>query len=137
MTVRGEPRLVSMCHCQQCQRRTGSAFGVAAFFDEDQVVDRQGEPSEFRRQGESGGGLSFRFCPRCGSTVFWIAERRPGQVAIAAGAFADPGFPAPSRTVWTEFRHQWLEAGASLPAHPGNPQGPEPTPRRPSPTPES
>ncbi|TIW65491.1 MAG: aldehyde-activating protein, partial [Mesorhizobium sp.] len=28
-----EPDIVSLCHCLDCQRRTGSPFGVAAFFD--------------------------------------------------------------------------------------------------------
>ena len=26
----GAPRRVSVCHCKACQRRTGSAFGIAA-----------------------------------------------------------------------------------------------------------
>jgi hypothetical protein len=27
-----DPDTVSACHCGECQRRTGSVFGVAAFF---------------------------------------------------------------------------------------------------------
>ena len=37
LRCQGEPRRVSMCHCIDCQRRTGSAFGVAAFFERDKV----------------------------------------------------------------------------------------------------
>jgi hypothetical protein len=29
--VTGEPPRVGVCHCMECQRRTGSAFGVVAF----------------------------------------------------------------------------------------------------------
>nr|WP_246674248.1 GFA family protein [Mesorhizobium sp. B4-1-1] len=28
----GEPRLVALCHCLECQRRTGSTYVIAAFF---------------------------------------------------------------------------------------------------------
>jgi hypothetical protein len=31
--VAGEPDAVVACHCGQCQRRTGSVFGVGAFGD--------------------------------------------------------------------------------------------------------
>src|SRR5262245_15411324 len=32
VTVQGEPEFVVLCHCTQCQRRTGSPFGVGAYF---------------------------------------------------------------------------------------------------------
>ena len=35
--VSGEPDAVVACHCGECQRRTGSVFGVAAFFKKEHV----------------------------------------------------------------------------------------------------
>jgi hypothetical protein len=35
--VSGDPSLMVACHCEQCQRRTGMAFGVSAYFPADQV----------------------------------------------------------------------------------------------------
>src|SRR3954470_3191428 len=64
----GEPEYVSSCACQACQRRTGSAFGVTAFFQEAQMVGEWGESSVFERVGGSGQPMFFRFCPNCGST---------------------------------------------------------------------
>jgi hypothetical protein len=29
-------------------------------------------------------------------------------VSVAIGAFADPHFPPPVRTVWTKTKHEWL-----------------------------
>ena len=37
VTVRGDPTRVAMCHCLECQRRTGSTFGVQAFYPRAQV----------------------------------------------------------------------------------------------------
>ncbi|GGJ03647.1 GFA family protein [Neoroseomonas lacus] len=105
---RGERRLVSLCHCLDCQRRTGSAFGIAAFFGRDDVTN-EGRASACIRRGDSGHALRFHFCPDCGSTVFWEPERRPGDLAVAVGAFADPGFPAPAKSVFEHRRHPWIQ----------------------------
>jgi hypothetical protein len=102
-----EPASVSLCHCLDCQRRTGSAFGIAAFYPRDAVRVR-GESSRFARKTEEGFEFSFHFCPRCGSTVYWESSRKPGYVAVAAGAFADPAFPAPAKAHFAEHQHPWL-----------------------------
>jgi len=33
----GEPAFVAACHCTECQRRTGSPFGVSTYFPKEQV----------------------------------------------------------------------------------------------------
>ena len=114
----GDPALVSSCHCLACQRRTGALFGSTSFFKRSQVVSIEGEHRTWRRQGDSGRFLTFHFCPTCGSNVFWDSERMPDMLSVAVGAFADPDFPAPSRTVWTENKHGWLPLPAAIPHHP-------------------
>ena len=105
----GDPLSVSLCHCLACQRRTGSTYGIAAFFETEQV-EITGKRSEYKRQAESGYAVDHRFCPSCGSTVLWYPERMPGRVAVAVGAFGDPSFPAPSKSVHIESRHPWVES---------------------------
>ncbi|THD77547.1 MAG: GFA family protein [Phenylobacterium sp.] len=121
ITLRGDPKMVSSCACQACQRRTGSAFGVTAFFAHDQVAGTEGEANIFQRIGESGKPLIFRFCPACGSTVWWEPLARPDRVAVAAGAFADPGFPAPQRLIWTDYKAAWVHAPEGAPEFPRSP----------------
>jgi hypothetical protein len=104
----GDPRIVSSCHCLACQRRTGALFGATAFFPRGQIAATEGAYKTWRRQGDSGAWLTFHFCPTCGSTVFWESEGLPDVVTIAVGAFADPAFPRPARSVWTTNRHDWL-----------------------------
>ncbi len=102
----GEPLKVSLCHCFACQRRTGGPYGVAAFFSSGDV--RPAGPAQaFRRIADSGFAVTSHFCPRCGATVYWEPERKPGQVAVAIGAFADPTFPAPTQAVRDDRRHPW------------------------------
>jgi hypothetical protein len=121
VSVRGDPRLVGACHCEACQRRTGSAFGLAAFFEQTQVVETTGEPALYTRRAESGAELTFSFCANCGSTVHWTRNSQPGMIAIAVGAFADPDFPGPSRVVWAQSRHVWMEGFGDLPRFPRAP----------------
>jgi hypothetical protein len=95
----GDPARVSLCHCLACQRRTGSTYGIAAFFLHESVVVT-GDTKAYSRSSDIGYSVTFYFCPHCGSTVYWNAARKPDMVAVAVGAFADPAFPAPSQAVY-------------------------------------
>jgi hypothetical protein len=90
-----------MCHCLECQRRTGGVISNQARFRREQVTFG-GEARAWMRTAESGNVLTFHFCPTCGSTVYWESEGFPGYVPVAIGNFADP---APTIAVWEESRH--------------------------------
>ncbi len=102
-----EPVSVSLCHCLDCQRRTGSTYGIAAFFARGQV-EISGTFLDYARASDSGHSVVHHFCPDCGSTVFWEPTRKPEVIAVAVGAFADPRFPAPSKSVYLQHRHPWV-----------------------------
>ncbi len=121
----GEPRKVSMCHCLDCQRRTGSAFSVAVFYPRERVAV-EGATRTFTRDSASGKPVTFHFCERCGSNLFWEPERMPDLIGVAIGAFADPGFPMPEQSVWTRDKHAWLDLPAAMRAFEANPP-PRPT----------
>ncbi len=103
----GHPVKVSLCSCINCQRRTGSAFGIAAFYDKSELTI-QGGSTAYTRLGDSGNAITFHFCPNCGSTVYWERDHMPDVIAVAVGAFADPEFPPPSRAVYEQHQPQWV-----------------------------
>lgn len=105
--VTGEPVRVSICHCLACQRRTGSVFGEQARFPRENVAI-SGQSTEYRRVGDEGGGASFHFCPQCGATVYYEAQGLEDYLTIPVGAFADPGFPAPTVSVYEDRMHRWV-----------------------------
>ena len=111
LTITGEPVRISMCHCLECQRRTGAVTSNQARFAREQITVA-GKATEWARTAESGNALTFRFCPVCGSTVYWTGAGFPGFLAVAIGTFADPNFPAPTISVWEECRHDWVPAPA-------------------------
>ena len=104
----GEPAKVSLCHCLDCQRRTGAPFSIAAFYPRAAVTRLRGADRSFRRPSESGFDVVFHFCPECGSNLWWEPERLPDRIGVAVGAFADPSFPAPEQAVFTADQHHWL-----------------------------
>ncbi|HZR81622.1 MAG TPA: GFA family protein [Candidatus Binatia bacterium] len=104
----GDPRKISMCHCRECQRRTGSPFSVAVFYERSRFEVRSGTSEVFERSSASGFPVRFHFCPRCGSNVYWEPARMPDLVGVAVGAFADPTFPQPEQSVWTREKHPWI-----------------------------
>jgi hypothetical protein len=113
VTCAGEPVRVSMCHCLECQKRTGAPFGAQARFDRSQVRS-EGAVTEFERIGDEGNRITFRFCPSCGSTVYWTLSGLPNIVAVALGNFADRDLPTPRISVYESRRHPWV----IVPDHP-------------------
>jgi hypothetical protein len=107
--VEGDPFVVSICHCLDCQRRTGSAFGMQSAFRSGQV-EIEGRYSGFSRISEEADRRehTFHFCPDCGSQVFYTEADDGDLVVISVGSFADPTFPPPTESGYNSRRHQWI-----------------------------
>lgn len=105
--VVGEPVRVSICHCLACQRRSGSAFAEQARFRREDVTP-SGRSTVYERAGDKGPGARFHFCPVCGATVYYEPVGMPEFVAVPVGAFAEPGFPTPTVSVYEERMHGWV-----------------------------
>jgi hypothetical protein len=103
----GDPVRVSVCHCLDCQRRSGSAFATQARWPEAQVTV-SGSARRWERIADSGHKATYQFCRDCGSTVAYVIEGWPGVVAVPVGAFADPSFPAPKFSVYEHRKYPWV-----------------------------
>jgi len=114
VSCEGEPVRVSICHCLECQKRTGSVFATQARFPR-QAVTIEGRATQWARRGDSGASATFHSCPVCASTVYWEPSSLPDFVSVAVGAFADPGFPPPYVSVYEERQHPWALAAGQLP----------------------
>lgn len=108
-TVTGDPVRISVCHCLNCKKRSGSAFAAQARWPEERVTI-EGRSKSFSKTADSGNEATFRFCPDCGSDVSYIINGKfDGLVAIPVGAFDDPFFLTPEYSVWEERKHHWVE----------------------------
>jgi hypothetical protein len=108
-----EPTFIAACHCQECQRRTGAPYSVGAFFEKTKVR-AEGASKVYVRDGQEGRKLQMYFCPECGTTVYWEADRLRQHLGVAVGAFADPSFPPPTISIWERTRHPWIDFSLDL-----------------------
>ena len=104
---------------------------VSAVFPEDQVVDIAGETQVYNGMETDGVGMAlpgvgelaveYRFCPTCGSTVYWTVGGGT-DINVAVGNFVDPTFPPPTMDFNTSLRHGWVAAlpdASSYETYPG------------------
>jgi len=112
-TVTGDPVRVSVCHCLNCKKRSGSAFAVQARWPSAQVkID--GVSKTFVKVADSGNRATFHFCPDCGSDVYYeidgkFDDKFNDLIAVPLGAFDDPFFLIPAFSVWENRKHDWIE----------------------------
>lgn len=117
ITCDSEPVQTIMCHCQACQRRSGSAFVLGSWFERS-TTSASGEEKLFRRTGDQGGESVYHFCPNCGTSVYWEAPAVfPELLSIAVGCFTDPNFPAPTFSLYAEHRFNWVQQPTGIPSH--------------------
>jgi hypothetical protein len=105
----GEPVWQSVCHCNHCKKRTGSAFGIGAYFKKSAVIRIEGESRVYAFQTADGSAAIERyFCATCGTTLYWYSSTLPKLVGIAGGCFADDPLGEPSVTASTSKKLDWV-----------------------------
>lgn len=107
--VTGNPLRVGACHCTFCQRRTGSAFSIHAFFEKQNVESTGGGLAIYEENSdESNLWLRLHFCSRCATTVMMTIERFPDLGIITGGTFDDPNWFKIDRHIWTRSAQHWM-----------------------------
>jgi hypothetical protein len=109
----GEPKVVSLCHCVDCQRSSGAPVMAWAEFPEEALTVTQGAPKTYNSSGAS----IRSFCPDCGSGLFYRnAEILPGLVEIQSATLDDAAALAPTMQIQTAERLGWMEHIHEIPA---------------------
>ena len=111
-----------ICHCTFCKRRTGSAFGVAAYFPKAAVQITGGELKSYEyRSDESNKLLRMEFCPTCGTTVTWVGEWNSNLRTIAVATFDDPNWLRPQWQIFTRSALRWVVHPSGVDTFDANP----------------
>ena len=109
ITVNAHPRMLGVCHCTNCKRRTGSAFGISAYFARDAVVRQVGQTHVYAfHHAAQDHDQARHFCARCGTTRFWFVSALPDLIGIAGGCFAGEALPEPTYSVTDGQREPWV-----------------------------
>ena len=119
--VDAEPVGVGVCRCRECQRQSGSAFGMSYVVPREGFRLLRGQVKTFTRTSESGRPVVRAFCPECGTRLYHEPRWRVGVVNVKPGTFDDPSFVRPTTQVLTSRQQPWLDAMAALPSFPQQP----------------
>lgn len=109
----GDPQLVFLCHCHDCQRSGGSLAHLGVWVPE-AGFSVTGELRSFTRAGESGRKVTREFCPTCGSGICNRLEVAPEAVVIKGGTLDDPAVVPPSFELFARSRSLTPASGATL-----------------------
>ena len=119
--VRGEPVTLAACHCRECQRQSGSAFGMSLIVHRQDFVLLQGELASFTRKTRSGGSTEGRFCTACGVRILHAPSLMPKTFNVRAGTLDETGDLEPKLHVWTSSKQPWTRIPDGVPQFPENP----------------
>jgi hypothetical protein len=108
-----EPAFVGVCHCRNCQKTTGSAFGIVVGVPQT-ALSVQGSLTTFQDKGDSGKAMYRPFCPVCGSTIMDEAEAMPGVSMIQAGTLDDPSWVKPTMEIYCDSAQGWVQLGGEM-----------------------
>ncbi len=90
LVCRGEPQRTSVCHCYECQKRTGSVF-MSARYPIEQVTP-SGEVTSFSRIADTGNEVTYQFCPKCGTTILLQSVAAADFYIVPPGLFKSKTF---------------------------------------------
>ena len=119
----GQPLAFYACHCTDCQRQTGSAFGLSMIVKREDAEILKAEPEVFEISMPDGRTKRGRFCRNCATRVWGEPANFPQIFSLRPGTFdALPEF-APFGDIWTASAQAWVSftEGPKFPGQPKNP----------------
>ena len=119
--ISAEPVAIAVCHCADCQRQSGSAFGMSMVVPNEGFEWCRGEPASFFMKSESGADKECLFCGNCGVRILNRISSRPATVNVKPGTLDETSWLEPTLHVWTRRQQEWFDVPDQVPSFPGNP----------------
>jgi len=117
----GEPLTFYACHCTDCQRQTGSAFGLSMFVERTALELLQGGPKGFEVTMPDGRVKRGRFCSTCATRLWGEPLRYPDLRVLRPGTLDDPSAFDPIGHIWTDSARPGLTISEADVHYPGQP----------------
>jgi hypothetical protein len=115
--VSEEPLLVYACHCTDCQKRTGGAFGLSMWIRRTAITTTKGETRADILVSADGRPRPGRICPRCGTRLWSEPPHRPGLAVVRPGTLDDTTWIRPMAHLWTRSAQPWFVIPDGVPRY--------------------
>ena len=112
--IQAEPLTLYACHCTECQRQSGSAFGMSMPVPREAVILLKGEPRQWIRSSESGREVICCFCGECGTRLFHKPTRNPNITNVKPGTLDDTSWLRPVGNLWTRSAQSWINCSEAM-----------------------
>jgi hypothetical protein len=115
--LRGAPLWTQMCYCHDCQRVSGSSYGLNLFvLAEDLNV--QGETRTKDLPTATGNGYTSYFCGECGTSLWgWYRIAPAGLLVLRAGTLDETDWVTPQAQVFVASKQPWVPLVEGVPAY--------------------
>jgi hypothetical protein len=101
---------VFICHCEDCQNFSGSAFRVRIIVASNKFKLTTGSPQTYTKIAQSGAERVMHFCGNCGTHI-WGSASGPDSpvVSLSGGTTRQKASLAPVAQVWCQSRLPWVK----------------------------
>lgn len=113
----GEIEEVSLCHCSQCRKATGSAFIAVSPIDTDKfsIVQGADQLKEFRLSANK----ARVFCATCASPIYSARDDLPGKRRLRLGSLDTPFVCKNTYHIYSDDKCSWHDITDHYPQYPG------------------
>lgn len=106
--VTQEPITYYLCHCTECQQRTGSAFALSLWVRRSSLEVLAGEPSKYVVAPEGGKTKTACYCARCTARLWGEPAAAPDLAIVQPGTLEQPTGLEPVAHIWTRSAQPWF-----------------------------
>lgn len=109
----GPAKVFQYCHCNRCQKITGSAHGSNIIIEPSQFEWLTGEELVGRYELPEAKYFASSFCSNCGSSLPWITKNGKAQIVPAGTLDSDPK-ARPMHNIYYADKACWYDDVDSL-----------------------
>lgn len=109
--LKARPLFTHACHCLNCRRRSGTAFGMSTTVLRDDLVVTSGEVLAKQISPRT----TVYQCAACGTTIYSGSTRFPSTYIVRGGTFDDPNIVQPGAHLWIKRKHPWIVLPDDIP----------------------
>lgn len=98
------PLFTHACHCFDCRRRSGTAFGMSTTVLRDDLIVTRGDVVAKQISPRT----TVYLCAACRTTIYSASTRFQRTYIVPGGTFDDPDVVEPGAHLWVKRKHAWI-----------------------------
>jgi hypothetical protein len=111
-----DPETTTICNCTDCQTMSGAPLRAVIITQPGTFMLLAGEPTVYRKTGDSGAIRPQGFCPHCGTAIYSTSNGDdPKAYAVRVGALRQRNELIPRKQVFVRSQQAWVNDIISIP----------------------